>query len=82
MQTQFTMQLKSGHLITVTVESEVTYGCDCGGELHPHIDFHEVMECVDDYTGLDVQMTDSQRQEIEDYADDVVYSALEAEEVA
>ena len=82
MQTQFTMQLVSGQMVSVTVETEVTHNCDCGGELHPHIEFHEIVDCTDEYTGLDVQMTDSERQEIEDYADEVVYAAIEAEEAA
>lgn len=80
MQTQFQMQLTSGQIVDTTVESEVTLHCDCGGGLHPHIEYHEVLECVDAYTGLDIQMTDEIREELETYADDVVYTVVEREE--
>lgn len=77
MQTEFQMQLKSGHVVSAVVETEVTYGCDCSGPLHPHVDYHEIIECLDAYNGLDIQMTDEIRQEIELYADDFVYDVIE-----
>jgi hypothetical protein len=78
MTTEFNMQLLSGRMIIVTVESDVVFDCDCsGGDLHPHVVSHEILECVDIDSGLDVQMTDEVRQEIEDFADDKVYNEVE-----
>lgn len=75
---QFEMLLRDGRQIYVDVETDIIYNCDCWDELHPHIEQHEIVQVVDSATGIDVILTDSIREEIEQAADAEVYAECDA----
>lgn len=79
---EFECKLRDGRLVSVTGNARVLYACDCGDELHAHIDdleIESVMQLWDSGTveGREIERDDRVMQEIERKAEAHIYSELE-----
>jgi hypothetical protein len=72
----FETVLKDRRKVYIEGICHVLMRCDCQSESHPHIEEHEFTSVSDSITGVEVMMTDSIREQLEDEADSFIYAQI------
>ena len=84
MELEFTPTLKDGRLLSVNAQVDMLYGCDCGGELHPHaqdvkVESILVLSDKDDLEGKELSEGEVQaiQNELDDLCIEEAYADIE-----